>query len=55
MYELVGSVFSWRSVKCTSWLVLFSAGGGPSLRVGSDDAYGVVPVQDRRRRAHCEV
>ena len=24
MSELVGSVFSWRSVECMSWLVLFS-------------------------------
>ena len=26
VYELVGSIFSWRWVECTSWLVLFSAG-----------------------------
>ena len=55
MYELVGFTFSWRSVECTSWLVLFSAGGGWSVRVGSDHADGFVPVQDRRRRSHCEV
>ena len=27
MYELVGSVFNWRSVECMSWLVLILAGG----------------------------
>ena len=55
VYELVGSIFSWRWVECTSLLVIFSAGCGWGVRVGSDHADGFVPVQDRRRRAHCEV
>ena len=47
--------FSCMWEDCTSWLVLFSAGGRRSVRVGSDDSDGLVPVQDRRRRVHCEV
>ena len=33
----------------------FSAGDRWSVRVGSDDTDGFVPVQDRRRCADCEV